>query len=76
MKKISADQGNCCGQYNYALMNEHGLGTPKNSEIALKYCQMSADQGYSIAQFQQGFSFIFKKTKTRNSQKFFFREVS
>jgi TPR repeat protein len=43
--KLSADQGNPFGQYNYGFCLTNGAGVERNLMEAAKYYKLSADQG-------------------------------
>jgi TPR repeat protein/serine/threonine protein kinase len=44
-------------QYIAGLFYEQGLGVPKNDELAVKYYQLSADQGYAAALSNLGYCY-------------------
>ena len=66
-----ADNGNPVAQFYVAKMNYNGFGVPKDLDIAFARYKESAEQGYSKAQHNLSFFYIYGETVEKDEKKGF-----
>ena len=58
--------GNPKAMYNYAIMNEYGIGVPKNNTEALEYYKMAMEQNISQSIYKCGNFYEYGKSVEKN----------